>query len=127
MELLIVRDSARLNGVMKTFKQYDEEGIKTTVCSSNIFEKLPSMRFDLVVIDLIKATLEGGDFEFLEGLKSQVYKTVIVIADEFGKSGEVQELLKRKGVFHYVQRPLSKETFFETVDCALRASKQKAN
>ena len=127
MELLIVRDSARLNGVMKTFKQYDEEGIKTTVCSSNIFEKLPSMRFDLVVIDLIEATLESGNFEFLEGLKSQVYNTAIVIADEFGKSGEVREQLKGMGVLNYVQRPLSKETFFEMVDGALRASKQKAN
>lgn len=127
MELLIVRDSARLNGMMKTFKQYDEEGIKTTVCSSNVFEKLPSMKFDLVVIDLIKATLEGGNFKFLEGLNSQVYNTAIVIADEFSRCGEVRELLKGMGIFHYVQRPLSKETFFETVDRALRAAKQKAN
>ena len=80
-----------------------------------------------MVIDLIKSTLEDGNFEFLEGLKSQAYNTAIVIADEFGRSGEVREQLKGMGVLNYVQRPLSKETFFEMVDGALRASKRKAN
>lgn len=127
MELLIVRDSARANGVMKSFKQYEEEGIKTTVCSSNIFEQLPSMSFDLVVIDLVKSTLEGGNFEYLQGLKLQAYNAVIAIGDEFAGNGEVREALKELGVYYYVQRPLSKEMFFEEVDQALRTSKQKAN
>lgn len=53
MELLIVRDSARIGGSMNTYKQYNEDGIKTTVCSSDIFGQLPSMSFDLIIIDLV--------------------------------------------------------------------------
>ncbi|WP_230398180.1 hypothetical protein [Novisyntrophococcus fermenticellae] len=127
MELLIVRDSARIGGAMNTYKQYDEDGIKTTVCSSDIFGQLPSMSFDLIIIDLVKATLENGNFGFLQSLQLQAYHAAIAIADESSRSGELQEILKSMGVCSFVQRPVNKETFFEQVDCALRESKRRFN
>lgn len=127
MELLIVRDESRMSGDMKTFKQYDEEGIKTTVCSSNILSQMPGMEFDLIVVDLIKDTLENRNFSFLQGLGNQKYRAVIAIADQCSKSEEVRRELQGLGVYAYVERPLTKEVFFEEVDQALHSEQSQAN
>lgn len=127
MKLLIVRDECRMKEGTKTFKQYEEEGIHTTVCTSNVFAELPEMELDLVVIDLVEKTLEESDFAFLQGLKSQKYKAVVAIADQCSRSEEVKELFREKGVVHYVERPLTKEVFFEEVDKALAEYKVQAN
>lgn len=127
MELLIVRDESRMSGDMKTFKQYDEEGIKTTVCSSNILSQMPGMEFDLIVVDLIKNTLENRNFSFLQGLGNQKYRAVIAIADQCSKSEEVRRELQSLGVYAYVERPLTKEVFFEEVDQALHSEQSQAN
>lgn len=127
MKLLIVRDKYRMREGTKTFRQCEEEGIYTTVCSSNIFAQLPEMEFDLVVLDLVEKTLEESDFAFLQGLKSQKYKAVVAIADQCSKSEGVKEIFREKGVTHYVERPLAKEVFFEEVDKALAEYKVMAH
>lgn len=127
MELLIVRDESRMPGNMKTFKQYDEEGIKTTVCSSNILTQMPSMEFDLIVVDLIKDTIENKNFSFLQGLENQRYKAVIAIADQCSKSEEVRRDLQNFGVYSYLERPLTKEIFFEEMDQALQFYQPQMN
>ena len=127
MELLIVKDSYRAQQMAQPYHQYDEEGIKTTVCSSNTFCQLPSMSFDLVVIDLVKKTLEGGDFEFLNSLGTQAYRAVIAIADQCSNGKEVQATLREMGIEDYLERPLTKEVFFTQVDHALNASMARAN
>lgn len=127
MELLIVRDRTRYSVDLRPYRQYEEEGIKTTVCNSDTLCHLPSMAFDIVVVDLVKETLEGGDLEFLSHLRSQAYRGILAIGDPCSREKEVKEILRNAGIEEYLRRPLSKELFFRSVDEVLRESKKREN
>lgn len=124
MDLLIVRDENRLGKGVKAYEEFEESGIRSVTCSSNIFAKLPQMESDLMIVDLMRPTLEARNFSFLEGMKNQKYRVVVVMADKYEKSDEVKALCHENGIDYYLERPMQNVTFYETVDQAMKLALQ---
>ncbi len=120
MKLLIIRDNHRMSEVGQNFVHFCEDGIDCTVCTANILDKMPAMELDLVLVDLMRQSLEKEDVSFLSALKNHKYGVAVAMADAYENVEYMKSICNDYGIEHYIERPMRQEDFYDTLDKLLK-------
>ena len=123
LRFLLVDDEPRLlASLVELLRERDYE-LVTATCGAEALERLTTLQFDLVLLDLRLPDFGGHeimDFMHGEGITTKV----IILSGETGVDGPIGAL--KRGAHDYLRKPYSRGELLRTIDAVLRQTALEA-
>ena len=117
LRFLLVDDEPRLlASLVELLRERDYE-LVTATCGAEALERLSTLQFDLVLLDL--RLPDFGGHEIMDFMRGEGITTkVIVLSGETGVDGAIGAL--KRGAHDYLRKPYSRIELLRTIDAVLR-------
>jgi DNA-binding NtrC family response regulator len=113
--IIIIDDSIEMQSIYKQlFKNKSEYNIVYEKDAREAFRRVKRGNFDLIILDLLMEPMSGEDFFANIMIEKEYEKIPVLIISVL--SEETVEYMKKEGNIYFLQKPISREVFFETIE-----------
>ncbi len=113
--ILIVEDERDMQDIYKDmFSDQDNYKIDIETGTMPALRRLTSQNYDLIILDIIMEPIAGDSFFVYLKSDAKTESIPVLVVSVLGP--EIMEKLKRVNHAHFLQKPITKEKLFATID-----------